>query len=534
MNGRDSGAAAIRKNEEMAAVLLGGAEPGGTAGARFGSFCAEVRMARSNEDPCAVAACHVALNLLTRFLARVQYRGPVGPLGGLDKPQRRRVDKNGLGKAKMTLVIGDEKPAPGSEALYIGSAGWSSYLSTSRPCTWRPASPCNPLGAMMAGALAAGEVFKRLFADAVPEPIAHVEYDLATHGAAKRHPVLAPDVPAVVDLRRMALVGCGAIGQAVCFALAPFPLSGHLTLIDHDKVDESNLQRYILASKNTVGWPKASLLEAYLRQSSPILQCLPVQGTLEYFAACHGSAVEFDTIVVCVDNVPTRINVQGMLPRVVWNGWTDVSRHSLRYGVSRHAISGRYACIGCYYHPEGPEPTAMDMNAALTGLPRGEIRRLLDGNAVCTTALVRRVSEKSGIALDALRPSIGRPFRDLLHGECGVFALGGGEGAATAPAPHQPLMAGIHIAAQLILSRCKAAPGSITRIESISSFDAMKIPRPGCLFKAAKDSRCFCTDRDYIDAYKAKWRSGGQGARGRRARSTRTGRNAKHPQKRRA
>lgn len=523
MNSLDVGGAAMRKNEETAAALLGTAGRGGAGGSRFGSFCAEVRMARRGGDPRAATACHVALNLLARFLAHVQYRGPSGPLRGLSKSLRRRIVRDGCRRADVSLVMGGGRPAPGSEAIYVGSSGWSSYLSTEGPCSWGPDASGNALGAMMSGALAVGEVFKRLFPDAGPEIVPHMEYDLATHGAAKRQPVLAPRAPPVVDLGRTALVGCGAIGQAVCFALAQFPLSGHVTLIDHDSVDESNLQRYVLASEEAVGVPKVALLGGYLSQGSPLLGCHAVPATFEAFAGHYGSRIGYDTVVVCVDNVATRVNVQGMLPRVVWNAWTDVSPRSLGYGASRHVIGGRYACVGCYYHPEGPEPTAEDMNAAMTGLPAPRIRRLLGDGAICTPNLAREVSEKSGVPLDRLRPNIGRPFREILHGRCGVFALKTGEGEVTAPAPHQPLMAGILVASQLVLSRCGALPTGTRRIRSVSSFDAMRVPRPGCLFNVAKVGRCFCADRDYIDAYRAKWQSSPKRTVGGRRRRSRRG-----------
>ena len=517
MSGWDGGAAAMRKNEEAADALLGKAWRGGASSSRFGSFCAEVRMARRGCDPGEATACSMALNLLARFLAHVQYMGPSEPLRYLHRSQRRRIERNGCRRANVSLVIGDEKPAPGSEAIYVGSSGWSSYLSTEGPCAWGPDPSGNAMGAMMSGALAVGEVFKRLFPDAGPEIVPHMEYDLATHGAAKRQPVLAPRVPPVVGLDRTALVGCGAIGQAICFALAQFPLSGHVTLIDHDKVDASNLQRYVLASEEEVGAPKAGLLGNYLAQSSPLLGCHAVPATFEAFADHYGSRIKYDAVVVCVDNVATRVNVQGMLPRVVWNGWTDISRHSLRYGASRHVIGGKCACIGCYYYPEGPEPTAEDMGAAMTGLPAPRIRRLLNYGAVCTPDLAREVSEKSGVALDKLERNVGKPFREILHGRCGVFALKTGEGAVTAPAPHQPMLAGLLVASQLILSKCRAPQGETLRIKSASSFDAMRVPRPGCLFKVAKVRRCFCADKDYVDTYRAKWPRGPKGAGGRAA-----------------
>ena len=459
----------------------------------------------------------MALNLLAR-MARVRYSGPEEMVNTLPPQLGRRIAPVGgdTGKASMSIVFGESRVDGAPRPLYVGSSGWSAYLSTRGPCTWSPRVP-NGVGGALAGALAAGEVFKAMFPEAGPEPAAHLEYDLVTHGRAPQ-PVTSPGIPDVVDFGRMALVGCGAIGQALCLALRGVRLAGEVVLVDDERLDESNEQRYVLAHEGTRGWGKASCLASQLAFTNPLLKITVAESSYEAYVTEFGRCFEPETVVVCVDNVATRVNVQGILPRVVWNGWTDVARGSLRYGVSRHALGGGGACVACYYYPEGGQPSRARMNSVMTGLPEGEVEGLLSRNATCTEEIVRRVSSNRGIPPAMLMPNVGLPFAELLHGGCGVFALGGARGAGPAPAPHQPALAGILLASQLVLSdvaRSQPGPGPLL-IESASDFDAMRLPGPECLFQLQRDGRCFCGDADYVAAYRRKWGGNGTG-RGERA-----------------
>ena len=68
------------------------------------------------------------------------------------------------------------------------------------------------------------------------------------------------------------------------------------------------------------------------------------------------------------------------------------------------------------------------------------------------------------------------------------------------------MLAGILLASQLILSRHEL-PAEAKLIESISDFDALKIPNSSCLFLSKKNPKCFCNDPIYKNAYKEKWNS---------------------------
>lgn len=465
---------------------------------RLDSFRIDVRLA-SGATGNAVDACLVALNLLPRFLKCVRYEGSENALAPMNAAHVERINRGSEWGASMVLVFGDEKAPAGTDALYVGSSGWSSYLSTTRPCAWNPAVR-NRLGALYAGALAVGEVFKAVFPEATPERIRHLEHDLVTHGRAKQ-PVTRPAMPQVLNLNDVTIIGCGAVGQALCFALRDtIPLAGNVMLVDHDQLDQSNEQRYVLAFGDARGANKAQYLSEFLKHGNPLLAAGIVPYKYELHMSMYPGAVS--DVVVCVDNVWTRINVQGAIPRVIWNGWTDVSPNKLRYGVSRHVLGNGNACIACYYYPEGPQPSESDMNSIRTGLPKEEVERLLAAGAVCTPDLARRVSRNTGIPLQVLEGAVGKPFHALLHGNCGVFNQRmHGVGAAT-PAPHQPALVGIMLAAQLVLAQSEPATAPI---ESLSEFDALRIPNQSCVFRSKRHPRCFCGESVYQEAYDSKW-----------------------------
>ena len=490
--------AAAQKTDSLIGALLDG-PAAGSVRRRLDSFKVDVRLAEDPPTHNAPLACNVALNLLPRLLKHVRYEGPESALGGLPHSHLQLLNFGGDWDASATLVFGREKFSGTRNALYAGSSGWSCYLSAGGPCPWVPAVP-NALGAMHAGALAVGEVFKMLAREARPETAARLEYDLVTHGRA-RQPVTDPPVPEMVDLGDLTVVGCGAIGQALCYALsAATGLAGRVTLLDPDNFDESNEQRYMTMFEGERGMPKVMRAGEILSARNPPLR---VNGTdLTYEAYMETADARVSEVAVCVDNVKTRLNAQAALPRTLWNGWTDVEPGSLRYGVSRHSLAGSSACLACYYRPGGGPPSGEDMEASKTGLSKDRIREIRARGEPCSRGLLAEVARGAGMPLRRLLPFEGRPFGDLLHGDCGVFSMRPGEPEAPTPAPHQPALAGILLASQLILERL--APKAAA-LRSLSDFDALRVPGPLCLVESKRHPDCFCNDPAYRRAYERKW-----------------------------
>ena len=448
-------------------------------------------------------ACMTSLNLLPRLLHNVSYSGTLNVLNAFPPSHGSKINLgNDDDDSSITLVFGREFVSA-KNPLYVGSDGWSCYLSKEKPIPWE-AGEHNSLSSMFAGSLAVGEIFKDLLPEIRSKKIDTLEYDLITHGTAQQ-PVLQPKIPEIIHLDDLLLAGCGAIGQAFCCSLnLASKLSGKISLVDNDVLDKSNEQRYFSAFEELRGQPKVTAMANLLKGGNPALSPIPIPMKYEDYANSISCSAAQDEVVSAVDNVWTRLNIQAGMPKTLWNGWTDANTGTLRYGIDKHSILGKYACLGCSYYPSGDSPSQMDLDVLLTGFAREEIEQKLQQNAVCTLQDLQSVSSKSGIQIERLRPNAGKPFRDLLHGDCGVFALRSLGQDVVAPAPHVPVLCGILLATQVILKHLELPSNAIT-INSSADFDAFGIPNRNCIMNKQKKSECFCSDPIYQNAYKEKW-----------------------------
>lgn len=476
------------------------------------SFRVDVVLQESARDPNSAMACFIALNLLPRFLRCVRYKGDNTMLTNFPPSHTAKINlavHDADWKPHITLVFGTEPIVLSSHVIYIGSAGWSVYLSAKEPCKWDSAANVNRIAAMYAGALAVGEVFKMLMSglNVKSEMIDTLEYDLVTHGLATEHPVVEPKLPDILNFNGLTIVGCGAIGQALIVSLANATyLSGHVILIDQDKLEPSNEQRYILGFEEKRGQSKVNVAQEVLKQSNNLLVVTVLPMKYEDAASAFEESPFGPEIVTSVDNERTRMNAQASLPRILWNAWTDVSEGSLSYGVGQHILDNEFECVACSYFPKGKSPSSqLEMNAIRTGIPESELRGRIAKGDICKPEDIERIAKTHSLVKEGLQALVGMPLREVLHGECGVFSVKMPEKHETTPAPHTPVLAGTLLASQLVLSRL-LLPDKARLIESVAEFESFGIPNSSCLMKKKKNPSCFCNDPVYIEAYCAKWK----------------------------
>lgn len=103
---------------------------------------------------------------------------------------------------------------------------------------------------------------------------------------------------------RVLLVGAGGLGCPVALYLAAAGV-GHLTLVDDDVVDETNLHRQILYSPDMVGEPKAQSAATLLVRFNPFVSVTAVRERLDAERAAELFADQ-DVIVDCTDNFHSR------------------------------------------------------------------------------------------------------------------------------------------------------------------------------------------------------------------------------------
>src|SRR5215831_5805728 len=165
------------------------------------------------------------------------------------------------GRANILSWRGGE---PAATRVTVGAESWNLSIDGGDPA---PAGS-NPLAAMAAAALGIGELFRALFADRLPhgrhEP-SPFAINLLTLDDASSSPVLPqPALPDALNLGTVHLAGCGAIGQAFVSALRELPVTGTLVAVDHEVLDEGNLQRYVLSTSADVDTAKPALIERAL------------------------------------------------------------------------------------------------------------------------------------------------------------------------------------------------------------------------------------------------------------------------------
>ncbi|UOF93707.1 MAG: HesA/MoeB/ThiF family protein [Bordetella sp.] len=100
------------------------------------------------------------------------------------------------------------------------------------------------------------------------------------------------------------IVGIGGLGSPAALYLAISGV-GKLTLVDHDIVELSNLQRQILHTMKSLGYPKAESGKKHLFKFNPDIQ---IEAKVESISKLSLSNLieNVDIVIDCTDNFPTR------------------------------------------------------------------------------------------------------------------------------------------------------------------------------------------------------------------------------------
>ena len=156
---------------------------------------------------------------------------------------------------------------------------------------------------------------------------------------------------------RTVIVGCGALGSFQAAALARAG-AGHITIIDRDYVEPSNLQRQWLFEEADAcqALPKAAAAE---RRIAAINSSIHVRGIVADLTAANASELLGDAGLILdgTDNFETRylINDFAVSRGIPWIYGAAVGS----YGLAMPVLPGRTACLRCVYPhpPEGVQPT---------------------------------------------------------------------------------------------------------------------------------------------------------------------------------
>jgi Prokaryotic E2 family C/ThiF family len=387
-----------------------------------------------------------------------------------------------------------------TRVIYAGCDGWDAHLSETRPQT--VGSSSNPFGAGAAAALACAKAFNDIFGAQPERTLFSTDVVLSTlEGTtwATKDSLVPRDVHFV---ERTILVGLGAIGNAAVWALSRSDVNGDLMLVDHETIELSNLQRYVLAMRGDEGRPKSEHL-AERTTGSLRLQGYPQDWAT--FVASNGYV--WDQAIIALDSARDRRLVQASLPRTVVNAWTQPGD----LGVSVHGrFGGPGACVGCLYLPTGLAPSEDAQVAQALGIPERlmDVRTLLYLQQPVPNDLLNLVAERLRLDPGVIERFRGVPIRRLyLEGICGGTLIAPTVSTTPrelhVPIAHQSALAGILLAAAAI----RQASGSLPDMTSVTRIDVMKPLGTYLTQNALADERhiCICRDPDYVMAYDAKY-----------------------------
>lgn len=458
-----------------------------------------------------------SLDMAARLIARLYPRVRVRMLDGDDVlvdeliALMRNINPNleiviEIGTELHVAVVAGGTNLESDATVYMGSDRWIARVSTVAPV--RSVGSPNPFGAGAAACIAMANVFRAVFASWMAKPGLDIEVTFSLLNFEMGSRAANTDLPAGLDFGLVQLAGVGAIGNAFVWALSRLRgVKGEIHLIDHETVDLTNLQRYLLTAITDVDASKVALAASALKDSGIEARA---------FATTWAGYVEqvghhcFDRVAVALDTVRGRIQVQGSLPRRVYNAWTQAGD----LGVSRHGFDGNEACLACLYLPTGKRRNEDEIVAEELGLRTQEqilrVRAMLYLGTPVGEQFVREIAANVGTDAATLLPFADLPLRAFRQKAiCGNAILRAADGAGPeleVPMAFQSALAGVMLAAEIVAStpNVRAAPPATRSVVDLTRALPSRITFP-FLKRAPGPIRCICQDPDYVGVYRAKY-----------------------------
>jgi len=399
-------------------------------------------------------------------------------------------------KDKVTVVVGANDV--NADEIAASSAGWVASLGSSTI-----SGPTNPLAAAFAGALAAGEVFKRIFDNHLvtgPAPKCDFRISLLDYSESSG----INDSLCHAEVGNVAFVGLGAVGNSAIWSLSCLDrVKGEVWLVDDEEIELSNLQRYVLATDDDLlkVCHKTLIADRYLKKVglSPNLRPLPLQT----FANEFGGAFGIDTICISLDNFQDRRAAQALLPRLIVNGYTGKTD----IGASWHRIGDNSKqCLACLYRGN-PSKSRLEAMSESLGLPMKEVALLFPAEVFLSEDQIVRIETFHELTSGTLSAWIGKHLNDVYRDViCGQLSI---KTSATrgevVPLAHQSALAGILMATELVKRTSLDLEKASQPLEQVTWGNILGHPPKNWCQTSPATSGCICRDADYLDVYARRW-----------------------------
>jgi molybdopterin/thiamine biosynthesis adenylyltransferase len=159
------------------------------------------------------------------------------------------------------------------------------------------------------------------------------------------------------------VIGAGGLGCACAPYLAAAGI-GKITLIDHDHVDLTNLQRQIMHQMDSIGMSKVASGKRFLKNLNPTCQVQALEKKVDQ-PLIEELIQNVDVVVDCTDNFLTR----HLINRVCVNHKKVlVSGAALRFDGQVSVFDLRNSSSPCYACVFPPDPNYVETNCASMGV----------------------------------------------------------------------------------------------------------------------------------------------------------------------
>jgi molybdopterin/thiamine biosynthesis adenylyltransferase len=159
------------------------------------------------------------------------------------------------------------------------------------------------------------------------------------------------------------VIGAGGLGSAAAPYLAAAGV-GHITLVDHDDVELTNLQRQIMHTEAMVGKSKVVSGKQFLQELNPGIQVETIQSKANS-SLLDELLPSVDIVLDCTDNFSTRHLINASC---VQHQKPLVSGSALRFDGQVSVFDPRNEISPCYACIFSPEETFEEVSCATMGI----------------------------------------------------------------------------------------------------------------------------------------------------------------------
>jgi len=159
------------------------------------------------------------------------------------------------------------------------------------------------------------------------------------------------------------IIGAGGLGSPVALYLGSAGV-GHITVVDHDSVDMTNLQRQIAHTMARVGQPKVESAQTAIADINPEVQVTPIVARADA-ALLDTLVAQADVVLDCCDNFSTRHAINATC---VKHRKPLVSGAAIRFDGQVCVYDLRDAASPCYACVFPPDSTFEETRCATMGV----------------------------------------------------------------------------------------------------------------------------------------------------------------------